>query len=213
MILRILKALAVGAAITVMALALVGWLGHFSLPFQNQVYQEFSTPHPEEGFEYVVGYIGSQSFFWEEILASKEFQLSVLKMRGESPQTRLGLLPRSSAHRYIEADPIRRESLYLMQSYSYQSAAAEKLRAQQIEEFVPFAKAFVAAAKARGVEMSPVGEIKFVVLDVGSWLGIVRAHWLRFLLIACSSSVATALLMSRKKEPNKSATANALDPT
>jgi hypothetical protein len=200
MILRISKSLAIGVAITIVALVFAGWLGHSSTPFLNQVYQEFSAPRAEEGFEYLTGYRGSQSFFWDEILSSKEFQLSVLKMRGESPQTRLGLLPRSTAHRYIEADPNLRDSLYLMQSYANASARAETGRAALTEDFVPLAKAFVAAAKARGIEVSPIGEIKIASLDVGSWRIVIREHWLNFLLIACSSSIVTTLLMSRKAE-------------
>ncbi len=194
MLLRIIPAILIALLISSVGLAIVAWLGDDPYPFEHHVYQEFSTAKPEEGFEYVVGYTGTQTFYWEEILASKEFQLSILKRRGESPHTRTGLLPQSSAHRYIEAEFPRKEGLYLMQSYSFQPEPTEIFRNELKADFIPFAEAFIEATAARGVAVRPVGEIKFISRDRGSRWEIIRSYWLIFSAIACSSSIATALV-------------------
>jgi hypothetical protein len=201
---RIIQAILIALSISSVGLAIVAWLGEDPHPFEHHVYQEFSTAKPEEGFEYVVGYTGIQTFYWEEILASKEFQLSVLKRRGEAPHNRTGLLPQSSAHRYIELDFPRKEGLYLMQSYSFQPEPAESFQNELKADYIPFAEAFIEATAARGVEVRPVGEIKFISRDRGSRWEIIRSYWLTISAIACLSSITTALVTrTREKKENE----------
>lgn len=205
MITRVFKALLTGVGCAAAGLIISCWLWSSPAPYENYAYQEFATPKPEQGFEYSVGYTGSQSFFWEEILESRDFKFSVLKERGETPQTRWGLLPAVSAQPYVAFDKPKKTGLYLMITSPMCEERADHYRQGYVSDFAPISRAFVAASRARGVDVAPVGEVAVFTTDTSSYLAVVRSYGLPYLLLSCATATLVAVSSGRRKEqPNQS---------
>lgn len=176
--------------------------------FRHYAFQEFATAAPEQGFEYIVGYRAERAFYWQEIVASKEYKLEVLRQLGETPESQRGrLLPSVSVERYLEWQSKRKESLYLVVDF-LDSPNEVPARTDMPQVFAANARAFVAVLKSRGVVATPTGEVAFWNHDVGSWKIIAGWYWLEFLSIGVVSSLVTALLLRPKAIPGAAAGAS-----
>lgn len=181
------------------------WILRWDAPYENRAYREFATANPDLGFEEYAGYTGSQIFFWNEILTSREFGLSVL--HEADPATRRqwwGTPPRVWASRQIIFDdkPDSKPSLYLgiyQGAGAHQYAPAENFRKDLSEEFIPVEKAFVKAARARGVEVTPVGDIIPWTKDHGTWKAELEYLWLPFTALALGTAFAVSFFLDRPR--------------
>lgn len=187
------KAVAIGAvaaAITLLitAISWQSWMG-----YTHEVYQEFATEKPEDGLRDSVGFRGELPFFWNEILESKAFGLNVLKKAGRTPYS-YAHPPAVHAYRWVQSDPERKQSLFLVMRYPYQDFRYEGPADSYAQDFRPVAEAFVEAAKERGVDVAPVGDIRVGSLDDGTWRSFVRNWWLRITLACCGASLVTVWL-------------------
>jgi hypothetical protein len=204
---RLIKAILIGAGCAAIGLTIriwptVSFWPKISTPYYGYAYQEYSTPNPDQGFEHIVGYTGSQTFYWDEILVSRDFKLMLLKERGENPQTKLGILDALSAQPYDEFSKVNKRglySLYIMMSLLPSQYPAEHFRRGITQDFIPISRAFVEAARIRGVTVSPVGEIAIYTKEIGSWRTILQYNWLPYLTLGCASAVAVVLLGCKSK--------------
>jgi hypothetical protein len=206
---RIIRALLVSVICAATGLAVSCWFWSSPVPYANYAYQEFSTSHPEQGFEYVVGYTGSQAFFWDELIASRNFKFLVLKKSGETPQKKWGLIPSISAQRYVTFDRSKKESLYLMLTFTSCDQRAEYYRQSIVRDFTSISNAFVEASHARGVDIVPIGEVSLFTSDLWSWRAVLKRNWVPYLILCCGTGAMVAFFSSRKKDqPNVTATDN-----
>jgi hypothetical protein len=204
---RILRAFLIGACCAAIGLA-VQFLRavHFrpwaqSWTYQHYAYQEYSTPSPGAGFEGIAAYTGSQTFYWEEIIASRDFKLRLLKERGENPGTKLGLLSAISAQYYDDFAKVKKGSLYIMMSFGPDPYPAEHFRASVTQDFVSISKVFMETARERGVSVAPVGSIALYSRDVGSWRTVLSYSWRYYLLLCCGTAIVVTLLGHRSTPP------------
>ena len=167
-------------------------------PYNNYAYQEFAAPHPSQGFEYVDAYKGSQAFYWEEIVSSREFKLMILRERGEDPQTKWGLLDNLAACPYEDLARVKKEGLYLRMALVPSEHPAEYFRNAITRDFVAISTAFVKAARVRGISIAPVGGIALFTNDVGSWKAILRRLWVQYLVLCCGTSVLVVILVRER---------------
>jgi hypothetical protein len=202
MIRRILRASVIGAGCAAIGLAIHCSLRKSFMPYVDYAYQEYSTRNPAEGFESVEGYTGSQTFFWNEILTSRDFNLTLLKERGETPKTRWGNLPVLSARDYDDFAANKKEGLYVRMSLGQNTVPAENYRVSIVHDFAAISKVFVDAARQRGVTIAPVGDVALYTADTG-WRAALRSSWRPYLLLCCGSAVAVALLGYRKENSTK----------
>jgi len=207
MLKRILIGLLIGVCCAAIGLA-VQFLRavHFrpwaqSWAYQHYAYQEYSTPRPGDGFEWFAGYTGSQTFYWEEILSSRDFKLKLLRERGERPETKLGNLPSISAQYYDDFAKEKKGSLYIMMSFGPDPYPAEHFRADVTHDFIAISKVFVEAAQVRGVAVAPVGSIALYSRDIGSWRTVLSYSWRYYFLLCCGTAIAVALLDRKKNFP------------
>lgn len=172
-----------------------------SWTYQHYAYQEYSTPSPGAGFEGIAAYTGSQTFYWEEIIASRDFKLRLLKERGENPGTKLGLLSAISAQYYDDFAKVKKGSLYIMMSFGPDPYPAEHFRASVTQDFVSISKVFMETARERGVSVAPVGSIALYSRDVGSWRTVLSYSWRYYLLLCCGTAIVVTLLGHRSTPP------------
>src|SRR5688572_27485199 len=103
---------------------------------QIEVYQEMWTESPKEGFEELVGYDGKLPFFWNDLVATRDYRMAVL---GRLPK-QAGLLPTPSVNRYMEIDRRWTEQMFLSVYYAYaQSAPSAAQKKEMLMEFDAFA--------------------------------------------------------------------------
>ena len=187
------KAVTIGLVAAAITLLIIAVSSRSTMGYTHEVYQEFATEKPEDGLRDSVGFRGELPFFWNEILQSKAFGLNVLKKAGRTPYS-YGLPPAVYAYRWVQSDPERKQSLFLVMSYPYQDSRFEGPADSYAQDFRPVAEAFVEAAKERGVDVAPVGDIRVGSLDYGTWRSFVRNWWLRITLACCGASLVTVWL-------------------
>jgi len=172
------------------------------MPYTNYVVQEFDTDSPKEGFEHVVGYTGSQEFYWNQVTASRSYKLKVLNEMQITPESKLGLLENVDILRNIPWDSEKRNSLFLVLAYPNSDEALTTISHDLDSTVSDFTSALVNEAKERGVTLAPKGTVLIHSIDHGSINYTLRKWSVRVLSLSLFSAIATALALM-KYRPNQ----------